>query len=250
MDKVILITGASSGIGEGIARELAGAGITPESDTDTETIALLAQYHLDQGKSPQAAAMATIDMPFSTPMLAGAPVFIVVASHLGFPDPPAAVAAAGGLAAVQLQPQFVQFRLFPAGFLKLFLAIPDLLGDLILLQFHKGIAQDFAGFGNIALFRPDRVVQALAAITEQIVIGAEGDAQITGPGQRLFAFQFFFQIADLFVQMIEAADMVAEARIVTARRRLAFSEVDLYTAGETAPIAHITATYAIPKIKV
>ena len=44
-----------------LRRELAGAGITPESDTDTETIALLAQYHLDQGKSPQAAAMATID---------------------------------------------------------------------------------------------------------------------------------------------------------------------------------------------
>ena len=37
--------------------------------------------------------MATIDMPFSTPMLAGAPVFIVVASHLGLPLPPAAVAA-------------------------------------------------------------------------------------------------------------------------------------------------------------
>ncbi len=44
-----------------LRRELAGAGITPESDTDTETIALLAQYHLDQGKTPQAAAMATID---------------------------------------------------------------------------------------------------------------------------------------------------------------------------------------------
>ena len=44
-----------------LRRELAGAGITPESDTDTETIALLAQYHLDQGKDPQAAAMATID---------------------------------------------------------------------------------------------------------------------------------------------------------------------------------------------
>ena len=48
----------------------------------------------------------------------------------------------------------------------------------------------------------------------------------------------------------EAADMVAGARIVTLTRRLAFSEVDLYTAGETAPIANITATYTIPKFKV
>ena len=38
--------------------------------------------------------------------------------------------------------------------------------------------------------------------------------------------------------------------IITSTRRLAFSEVDLYSAGETSPIAHITATYAIPKIKV
>ena len=52
-----------------------------------------------------------------------------------------------------------------------------------------------------------------------------------------------------FLRRPEAADMVAEARIVSSTRRLAFSEVDLYSAGETAPIAHITATYAIPKIK-
>ncbi|GGB14924.1 glutamine--fructose-6-phosphate transaminase (isomerizing) [Allosediminivita pacifica] len=44
-----------------LRRELASAGITPESDTDTETIAQLAQYHLEQGKDPRAAAMATID---------------------------------------------------------------------------------------------------------------------------------------------------------------------------------------------
>ncbi len=47
-----------------------------------------------------------------------------------------------------------------------------------------------------------------------------------------------------------AADMVAEARIIKSTQRLAFTEVDLYTAGETSPIAHVTATYAIPRIKI
>jgi len=49
--------------------------------------------------------MATIDMPFSTPMLAGAPVFIVVASHLGLPLPPAAVAAAPNAGALAAAPK-------------------------------------------------------------------------------------------------------------------------------------------------
>ena len=53
-----------------------------------------------------------------------------------------------------------------------------------------------------------------------------------------------------FLRRPEAADVVAVARIVISTRRLAFSEVDHHSAGETAPIAHITATYAIPKIKV
>jgi glucosamine--fructose-6-phosphate aminotransferase (isomerizing) len=39
---------------------LAGNGISYETDTDTETVALLAQYHLDQGQSPREAAAATI----------------------------------------------------------------------------------------------------------------------------------------------------------------------------------------------
>ncbi|MEQ5872929.1 glutamine--fructose-6-phosphate transaminase (isomerizing), partial [Sagittula sp. NFXS13] len=40
---------------------LAAAGQTPESDTDTETVAMLTQLHLDAGKSPVEAARATID---------------------------------------------------------------------------------------------------------------------------------------------------------------------------------------------
>ncbi len=39
---------------------LADNGISYETDTDTETVALLAQYHLDQGQSPREAAAATI----------------------------------------------------------------------------------------------------------------------------------------------------------------------------------------------
>ncbi|MBB3986835.1 glucosamine--fructose-6-phosphate aminotransferase (isomerizing) [Sagittula marina] len=40
---------------------LAAAGQTPESDTDTETVAMLTQLHLNAGKSPVEAARATID---------------------------------------------------------------------------------------------------------------------------------------------------------------------------------------------
>ncbi|MFU8836226.1 glutamine--fructose-6-phosphate transaminase (isomerizing) [Roseovarius autotrophicus] len=40
--------------------ELAAAGIGHETDTDTETVALLAQHHMQQGMTPEAAARATI----------------------------------------------------------------------------------------------------------------------------------------------------------------------------------------------
>jgi glutamine---fructose-6-phosphate transaminase (isomerizing) len=40
--------------------ELEAAGLTPESETDTETVALLTRHHLDQGMSPSEAAAATL----------------------------------------------------------------------------------------------------------------------------------------------------------------------------------------------
>jgi glutamine---fructose-6-phosphate transaminase (isomerizing) len=40
--------------------ELAAAGLVHESDTDTETIALLTRQHLEQGKTPQQAVAATL----------------------------------------------------------------------------------------------------------------------------------------------------------------------------------------------
>ena len=40
--------------------ELEVAGLTPESETDTETVALLTRHHLDQGMSPAEAAAATL----------------------------------------------------------------------------------------------------------------------------------------------------------------------------------------------
>lgn len=43
-----------------LREELAGRGIGFESETDTETVALLTQHHLDQGMSPRDAAAATI----------------------------------------------------------------------------------------------------------------------------------------------------------------------------------------------
>ncbi len=44
-----------------LRRELAAEGIDPESETDTETVALLTARFLDQGKSPQEAVAATLE---------------------------------------------------------------------------------------------------------------------------------------------------------------------------------------------
>ena len=51
-----------------------------------------------------------------------------------------------------------------------------------------------------------------------------------------------------FLRRPAAADMIGEARIVKTTKRLAFAEVDLFTAGEDIPVAHVTSTYAIPKV--
>lgn len=43
-----------------LREELEAAGLTPESETDTETVALLTRHHLDQGMTPVEAASATL----------------------------------------------------------------------------------------------------------------------------------------------------------------------------------------------
>src|SRR6056297_391672 len=43
-----------------LRRDLAAKGYAPESETDTETIAMLAQFHIDQGLAPRDAAEQTI----------------------------------------------------------------------------------------------------------------------------------------------------------------------------------------------
>jgi glutamine---fructose-6-phosphate transaminase (isomerizing) len=45
---------------KGLRAELEAAGLSPESETDTETVALLTRHHLDQGMSPTEAAAATL----------------------------------------------------------------------------------------------------------------------------------------------------------------------------------------------
>lgn len=52
-----------------------------------------------------------------------------------------------------------------------------------------------------------------------------------------------------FLRRPSAADVVAEAVVVKTTRRLAFAEVTLFTDGEAAPIAHVTSTYAIPRVE-
>ena len=49
-----------------------------------------------------------------------------------------------------------------------------------------------------------------------------------------------------FLSRPEPKDIVAEARIIKLGRRLAFGEVDIFSDGIEEPVAHVTATYAIP----
>ncbi|MGB0553260.1 MAG: PaaI family thioesterase [Alphaproteobacteria bacterium] len=51
-----------------------------------------------------------------------------------------------------------------------------------------------------------------------------------------------------FLRRPAAEDMIGEALIVKTTKRLAFAEVDLFTVGEDIPVAHVTSTYAIPKV--
>ena len=41
-------------------------------------------------------------------------------------------------------------------------------------------------------------------------------------------------------------DLIANARVIKLGRRLAVGEVQLFSAGDERPVAHVTATYAIP----
>ena len=68
--------------------ELAAAGIGFETETDTETVALLTQYHMDQGMAPRAAAEATIaklDGAFALCFLFHGEDDLIVAARKGSP---------------------------------------------------------------------------------------------------------------------------------------------------------------------
>lgn len=49
-----------------------------------------------------------------------------------------------------------------------------------------------------------------------------------------------------FLRRPTLADLVGEARILKLGRRLAVGDVTLYSLGDDRPVAHATATYAIP----
>ena len=52
-----------------------------------------------------------------------------------------------------------------------------------------------------------------------------------------------------FLRRPTRADLISEARIVALDDRLAFAEVEVRSDGESAPVAHVTATYAVPRIR-
>ena len=49
-----------------------------------------------------------------------------------------------------------------------------------------------------------------------------------------------------FLRMPGHADLVADARLLRVGKRLVYGEVTIYSAGEDAPVAHVTSTYSIP----
>ena len=137
----------------------------------------------------------------------------------------------------------------------------------VTIEEFERLANDGSGFLDIYNFVTEEIAHGRARMRLEFREHQERSGG-TMAGPSLMAFADFAAYAALmgaigpvqmavtsslsinFLRRPEAADMVAEARIVTSMRRLAFSEVYLYKVGETSPIAHITATYAIPKIKV
>jgi len=49
-----------------------------------------------------------------------------------------------------------------------------------------------------------------------------------------------------FLRRPAARDVIAEAQLIRCGKRLAFGEVRLFSEGEAEPVAHVTATYAVP----
>jgi uncharacterized protein (TIGR00369 family) len=52
-----------------------------------------------------------------------------------------------------------------------------------------------------------------------------------------------------FLRRPAARDLVAEARLLRLGKRLATGEVTIRSAGEEAPVAHVTSTYSIPSTR-
>jgi acyl-coenzyme A thioesterase PaaI-like protein len=50
-----------------------------------------------------------------------------------------------------------------------------------------------------------------------------------------------------FLRKPAARDLIAEARLLKLGRSLATGEVNIHSEGEEAPVAHVTATYSIPR---
>ena len=50
-----------------------------------------------------------------------------------------------------------------------------------------------------------------------------------------------------FLRKPGAADLIAEAKLMKVGKRLAVGEVTLYSDGSDEPVAHVTATYSIPR---
>ena len=52
-----------------------------------------------------------------------------------------------------------------------------------------------------------------------------------------------------FLRKPGAADLIGEARLLRAGKRLVVGEVTIHSAGQAEPVAHVTATYSVPPAK-
>ena len=52
-----------------------------------------------------------------------------------------------------------------------------------------------------------------------------------------------------FLRKPEAADLIADGRLLKLGKRLAVGEVTIRSEGQAEPVAHVTSTYSIPQQK-
>ncbi|MBM3573856.1 MAG: PaaI family thioesterase [Alphaproteobacteria bacterium] len=96
--------------------------------------------------------------------------------------------------------------------------------------------------GNMANLRPGGTISgpALMALADYTMYAVV--LSVIGPVEMAVTSSLTCN----FLRKPRAGDVIAEGRIIRCGKRLAYGEVTLYSEGDRDPVAHVTATYAIP----